>query len=270
MESIDCIICNSSNLSDYKKIQDTHDLNTFFNLSKCDCGFIFLNPRPDENEISKYYDELYLPHTSKKSFFNMIYNLIQKVTFFWKWAILRKKSYKLNSLLDIGGGSGNFSKFLKNKGVNAYNYDPYFKNDANISTDRKYDVITLWHSLEHIHDIKKIFSKINSSLSNKGVLYIAIPNHDAYERSYFEEKWVAYDTPRHLYHFNPETISTLLNLYGFCIIKEYSMLQDTAFNIFLSKKNSILKKYIILVKSIFMILFNKKISSSLLYVCRKK
>ena len=102
------------------------------------------------------------------------------------------------------------------------------------------------------------------------MLYIAVPNYLAYERSYFGVSWAAYDIPRHLYHFKPETITKLLNKYNFEIVNYHSMIQDTFFNIFLSKKSNILKKIYVLFVSILVIIFNKERSSSLLYICKRK
>ena len=271
MESIHCIICNSNNTSDYKKFKDVHDDNGSFTLVKCECGLIFLNPRPNQKEISKYYNESYLPYNKKKTLFIKFYNFIQKITFFWKWRILKKNSCTFTNVLDIGGGAGSFCDYLENKNIQSVNYDPYFnKTDNNDVSLDKYDVITLWHSLEHIHDIKEVFFYIDSKLKNNGFLYIAIPNHSAYERSYFGNSWIAYDIPRHLYHFNQETATKLLGLYGFSVVKTYSMIQDTFFNILLSKNLNIFKKIYILLKSLIVISFNRKKSSSLLYVCKRK
>ena len=270
MESIHCIICNSNHTSDYKKFKDTCNSNVFFTLVECECGLIFLNPRPDQEEISQYYDESYLPHTNKKTLFTNLYNFIQKITFFWKWRILKKNSQTFSNLLDIGGGAGAFCDYLENKDIQSDNYDPYFNKggENRVSLDC-YDVITLWHSLEHVHDTKKLFSYIDSKLKKNGLLYIAIPNHDAYERSYFGNSWIAYDVPRHLYHFSEETTNKLLNLYGFSVMRKYSMMQDTFFNVLLSKNLNVFKKMYVLLKSLIVISFNKKKSSSLLYVCKR-
>ena len=273
MESIHCIICNSSKSSDYLIFQDTLN-DHIFNLVKCKCGLIFLNPRPDNIEMTKYYNEVYLPHLNeRKKIFDKVYSFIQKFTFKWKLKIIERYSGKFNSVLDIGGGSGTFCKYLQNKNKFARNYDPYYykedSKDFNDDVD-SYDLITLWHSLEHMHDIDSIFSDINVKLKENGFLYIAVPNHLAYERPYFDVSWSAYDIPRHLYHFKPETISKLLNKYNFEIVNYHSMIQDTFFNIFLSKKFNILKKIYILFVSVLVIFFNKEKSSSLLYICKRK
>ena len=158
------------------------------------------------------------------------------------------------------------------KNISALNYDPNTGATVNFSDSslkRKFDIITLWHSIEHVHDIKKLFKQIEFLLKEKGLLFIAIPNHDAYEReNFFIDDWVAYDIPRHLYHFNTQTFERLLEKNKFIIKKSYSMYQDTLFNILMSSnnKNPIRLLYRIFYSIIF-IFFNKKKSSSLLFVC---
>ena len=71
------------------------------------------------------------------------------------------------------------------------------------------NIISMWHSLEHIHDIEGIFNLIDAKLTADGTLIIAVPNINAYERKFFKSSWIAYDSPRHLYHFNPDSIKTV-------------------------------------------------------------
>ena len=275
MESISCIICGSDNNSNYKKIKDILNPLLTFNIVKCHCGFLYLNPRPDSKEISKYYDDSYFPYTKNKKAINLLYKWIKKITFFWKYKILLKHYPFCNKLLDYGGGTGDFSSYMTNKNISALNYDPNTGSAVNLSDSslkRKFDIITLWHSIEHVHDIKKLFKQIKFLLKEKGLLFIAIPNHDAYEReNFFIDDWVAYDIPRHLYHFNTQTFERLLEKNKFIIKKSYSMYQDTLFNILMSSndKNPIRLLYRIFC-SIISIFFNKKKSSSLLFICKKQ
>ena len=114
MELVNCIICNSGKFSTYLKINDGSNAANVFDLVKCRCGLILLNPRPDSIEISKYYDKTYLPHLGqKKTLFNRIYRFVQKLTFKWKINILKRHSGDFYNVLDIGGGSGTFCTYLK-------------------------------------------------------------------------------------------------------------------------------------------------------------
>ena len=113
MEIINCIICNKDKFVDHISFQKSNS-DDIFNLVKCECDFIYLNPRPDSKEISKYYNNKYVPHLiESKSFFYSLYKFVQKFTFKWKLKIIEKNSRKINSVLDIGGGSGAFCEFLR-------------------------------------------------------------------------------------------------------------------------------------------------------------
>ena len=267
METIKCPICCSSNYSHYAYLNDrlNIDENIKFNLVRCKCNLIFLNPRPSEEEISKYYkSNNYSPH-SENSF---LYKLAQKVSFFWKYHLIRKYKNKC-TILDYGSGKGDFSSYMTLKGFKVDNYEPIL-NSKNTIKDN-YDIISMWHSLEHIHDLANCFSKINNHLKDKGFLIIAVPNIDAIEKKYFKENWCAYDAPRHLYHFNEKTISKLLDKYNFKIVNIRNILQDTFYNIYLSldKKNFLYFLYFSFF-SLIKILLNSKNSSSKLYICIKK
>ena len=120
-----------------------------------------------------------------------------------------------------------------------------------------------------MHNVDQVFETINKHLEKNGMLYIAVPNFSANERKYMRYNWPAYDIPRHLYHFTPDTIKRLLKKQNFEIVKYYSMFQDTFFNVLVSKDNNFLKKIYILLKSLIIICFNKEKSSSILYVCKR-
>ena len=275
MESISCIICGSDDNSNYKKFTDPLNSSLVFNIVKCACGFIYLNPRPDSKEISQYYSKSYLPYSNGKKILGLFYKGVKKITFFWKYKILLKYKPMCKNILDYGGGIGDFSSYLLNRDISAINYDPHTKGNINPFDplfNKKFDIITFWHSLEHIHNIKKTFSQIDFMLKKHGFLLIAIPNHDAYERKFFfNDTWIAYDAPRHLYHFNINTFERLLKKNKFIIEESYSMYQDTFFNILMSSTNkNPIKLFYRVFLSIISIFFNKKLSSSLLFVCRKQ
>ena len=275
MESVNCIICGSDNNSIYKKIKDKLNPLFVFNIVKCNCGFIYLNPRPDSNEISKYYNNSYLPYSKEKAVLVYIYRIIRKITFFWKYKMLLRFNSSFRDLLDYGGGTGDFSSYLINKNISAVNYDPHTVDDmdlADSSLKKKFDIITLWHSIEHMHDLVKTFDEISFLLKEKGFLFIAIPNHDAYERKFFfRDTWIAYDPPRHLYHFNSQTFKKILKKNKFIIENSYRMYQDTFFNILMSSTSrNPVKLFYQILKSIIYIYRNKNFSSSLLFVSRKQ
>ena len=276
MESINCPICNSTNFSFYLNLKDRFNIsNEEFSLVKCECLFIYLNPRPNELEINKYYNsKAYSPHNKVSVF----YKAAQYFSFKWKFNLIKKYTNKKNKILDYGSGKGEFADYLNRRNFQVNTYDPILdnKNSTNIiNEEQKYNIITLWHSLEHIHNLNRALKKIKKSLNKKGYIFLAIPNIDAIEKIFFNKGWVAYDAPRHLYHFNEDTLSKLLAKYDFKILQSKTIFQDTFYNIYLSiqSKNLIIKLvkfvYISLI-SFFTILFNNNKSSSKLYICTKK
>ena len=164
---------------------------------------------------------------------------------------------------------GDFSSYMNKKGFSVDSYEPILNSKNEIKSS--YNIITMWHSLEHIHDLEASFETINNNLKDNGYLIIAVPNLDAAEISYFNEKWAPYDAPRHLYHFNFNSINNLLDKYGFKIIKHKMVLQDTFYNVYLSlKKRSYIYFIYAFFLSIFKILLNSNKASSKLYICIKK
>jgi len=284
MEKINCLICSSDLSTHFISLKDRFNItDEKFSLVKCSCGFVYLNPRPDKKNIIKYYNsKKYDPH-NKVGF---SYRFIQKISFNWKFFIIKKlfKNKKI-SILDYGAGKGDFSSFLNKKKYNIDIYEPFLNNlnlnqNIKVYIDNKniassYKLITFWHSLEHVHDLKELFDITQKKLDKNGYLMIAVPNLNAVEKSYFNENWAPYDSPRHLYHFTYKSMNSLLNKHGFKIVDYKPMYQDTIYNIFLSLDGTSIFNYVKLcyysIISIFKILFfNKKASSSILYICKRK
>ena len=290
MEKINCIICDNNKTVPFIKLRDRLSQNQeTFQLVKCECGFVFLSPRPDSGEISVYYQySEYDPHTSgTDNNRNKIYQLVQRFTMQWKQQKITS-FYRSGKLLDIGGGKGEFAAYMASRGWDVVCQDR-LTDKLNMNTSREiksvvdltniedegcFDVITLWHSLEHIHDIPKLYFQINRLLSTKGILLIAVPNLQAPERSFYSNKWAAFDAPRHLYHFHAGSIMSLCKKYKFRVLKKNSLFQDTPYNILLSmpKYNPlhIIKGILIFIYSFFITLLRgPDYSSSILIICRK-
>ena len=189
--------------------------------------------------------------------------------------------------MDIGGGKGKFADFFHEKEEwDVTLQDCIFDferressisfvtelSDLNRST--KFDVITLWHSLEHIHNIKYLFESVHNLLEDYGIMMIAVPNMNAPERSFYKHNWAPFDAPRHLYHFNLDRLNALCRKNGYDIIQKYSLFQDMPYNVLLSMPSY---SPLQLIKATFVICFSflytlcagPEFSSSLLIVCRK-
>ena len=275
MENVDCIICNSNTNVKVNTFSLPKDI--LFTLVKCKCDFIFLNPRPDINSIKKYYDSQYLSDKERNSFY---YRLLQNISFRWKYRLIKSIFSDYNgTLLDLGGGDNSFSNFISKKNWTAYSYDinnnKFTLSDVLRLKDNSIDLITLWHSIEHFHNIDEIFSIIQNKLKPNGCLMVACPNINAAEISILKNNWVAYDIPRHLYHFTPDTLNSYMKKFSFSIISKKIMFQDIIFNIFLSLRdyNLALRLFyfiFIFFYSLANIFFNIDKSSSYTYICKKK
>ncbi len=155
-----------------------------------------------------------------------------------------------------------------NTGSNIMNQKDFFK------SEQKYDVITLWHSLEHLYDLKQYLQKISISLNANGVIIIAVPNYNSYDAVYYKQDWAAYDTPRHLYHFSFKAIEVLFNEYGYKITNYKQMPFDPFYVSLLSemsvrKKHNIIKALWIGWKSYLKGRIYANRGSSVLYVFKK-
>ena len=277
MKSYNCYICKTSNSKPYVTIKDSLNIN-LYTIAQCDCGFCFVNPRPSEKELNKYYcTDDYLPHSKGKGLLFLLYRIVQKISFYNKFLLLRNLIKEKITHLDYGGGDGRFSNYVNSKkNATSLFYDPYYK--KSLDTDLKkneYNIITLWHVLEHAYDLDILFENIEKSLEKRGKLVVAVPNFDSLERNIYKENWAAYDLPRHLYHFNNISLDKLLRSKGYKIICKKRMLFDT---FYISILSSMKISNISVIKSLFVALFivikviikGPEFSSSLLYVCEKE
>ena len=276
MEKIRCIICNSYNDSPFITLDDNKlSITHTFELVECnECKLIYLNPRFNNEQIKSFYGNDYIPH--KKTFLtfkDQLYNICQKITFKWKKKIISKYKKFPGYLLDVGSGNNKFADYMTFNKWKTTTYDTFIYDSNNITklddiSNNFFDIVTLWHSLEHIHDVELLFNNIIRILKKDGFILIACPNINAIERKIIKNKWIAYDVPRHLYHFSSKSLKKLLEKYNIEIIDIYRMPQDTVFNITMSFKNRYLYKIVLIIYSLLLSLIFKRRSSSLLYMCK--
>ena len=252
----ECPVCSSDNIKNHKVVKDHSISQESFVIMKCaNCNFQFTNPRPDQDNIGKFYEsEDYISHTNKgNNPINIIYKLVRNYSTQNKIKLIKKISKKDKAkILDYGTGTGFFLNAIKEKGWKTVGVEPDQRARENAEKligqkiyadlkeiellDNKYDVITLWHVLEHIHDLNQVFSTLKSLLKEKGKIIIAVPNIDSLDNKIYKEDWAAYDVPRHLYHFNKETLSTFALKHGMKVKNVYPMKFDSYYISMLSEK----------------------------------
>jgi len=279
MESIKCILCDSDdNFTSTITVSDRFCPSEKYTIQKCKCGMVLLNPRPDSKEIHKHYEKSnYDPQTRNSSLLSFFYGAAQIINNRNKRGLIYKY-FKKGSLLDYGGGDGQFQAYMSKNYWDVDIYEPYLKHDS-ISEDlqdktrnKYYDVVTMFHSLEHIHDIHNSLQNVKKVMKDQGILVIAVPNYDAYEKPFFKEDWIAYDAPRHLYHFDSNSIDRLLKKNGFELKESYPMYLDTFYNIIMSTNNkfrSIMKIIYLNFITLYNIYKDNKRASSMMLIYQK-
>ena len=242
-------------------------------------------PVPKRGEMYKYYtSKNYHPHSlNKRNLLTSIYSVVRKYMHRKRLVWMKSDLNKNKSVLDYGCGSGDFVKYLRKKSINAYGYDPNAEFNAieetNFLTNRetwknkKYDIIVLWHVLEHVHNPFFLIQLLKKRLNKKGKIFIAIPNFKSFDSKYYGKYWAGYDTPRHLWHFSRKSIHLIAKKYNFKIFKEKSLYLDSIYVSYLSEKQKgsyfpIFLGSVIGFISIFKSLFTKE-SSSFLFVFNK-
>ena len=253
-----CPICHSESLTDFLSTADHFGTQESFSLKKCpSCNGLSTSPQPNEEEIIPYYKaNNYISHGEDPSkVLSFIYKTIQKINFHFKKNILLKHSPQKN-ILDYGCGTGEFLKYLKNKGWESHGIEPD-EQAKQLATakgveiidlqdlNKNYDIISLFHVLEHIHQLHETIEKLISHLSADGHLVIALPNYRSHDAEHYHQYWAGYDVPRHLYHFSTTTVNELFQKFGLKIVQQYPMYFDSYYVSLLSEEYKTGKKRIL-------------------------
>ncbi len=293
---VDCQICGSDKNVPFLTVPNRFKIEETFYLVKCGrCGLVFLNPRPQPEFMALHYEEdNYQPHQlADESFFDKIYKFLRNWNIRYKRYLI-ERYFRNVSLLDFGCGSGEFLLAMKNSGwqVSGVESAPKARTitknlmlnvkDNIEGFDNKFDVITLWHVLEHIYDLHNLIENLKARLKNDGIIVVAAPNLRCIDAQKFGPNWAAYDAPRHLCHFSPKEIYKIFKMYDLHIIDYRTLFIDTWYNSLLSlqlesdlhgKKypwSGMVKFGTIAFLSTFMETIVPFYSSSLIYVIKKR
>ena len=277
----------------YLHLKDYFLTNEDFQIKKCDdCGFRYTYPKPDENTIGSYYEsEEYISHSNaKKGIVNTIYQTVRKHALKNKTNLIR--NYKKDGkVLDIGCGTGEFLNALSQNGfitngiepnnsarnfaIENYNLDIKGEKEISSFENNSFDVITMWHVLEHVYNLEERVEQIQKLLKPDGVLVVAVPNPDSYDAKKYEKFWAAYDVPRHLYHFGQNDIKNLFGKFSFELVKTIPMKFDSYYVSLLSEKykngsSRFIQAFVNGLKSNLYAGSHQKNYSSLIYILKPK
>ena len=251
-----CPVCGSGDIKNVLLTKDYTCSNENFVIAECNgCTLRFTQDVPDAASIGTYYkSENYISHTnSSQGLINRLYQSVRKRTLKKKRKLIEKETgINKGSMLDVGSGTGAFVSIMKQSGWQVTGLEP--DADARSVCKQVYDIelapinqlfelppssfdaITLWHVLEHVHDLTGYLAQLKSLLKQDGKLFIAVPNYRSMDAAIYAAHWAAYDVPRHLYHFSPASMRLLMEKHGLKVLAYKAMWYDSFYVSMLSSK----------------------------------
>lgn len=289
----DCPVCERGALHHYLDVKDFSISQEEFELVECEsCGLRITQNHPDLFTIGPYYEsDDYISHTNTaKGLVNQLYHKVRSYMLGQKQKLV-EECHRGGKLLDIGTGTGYFLSHMKKSGWEVTGLEPdagarkiakeeFGLNVEDIDTlynldEKSFDVVTMWHVLEHVHALNEDLAQISKLIRDEGWLIIAVPNPTSSDAARYGKFWAGYDVPRHLWHFSPESMTLLLEKHGFELRNTKGMPFDAFYVSMLSEKykdsplgvvTGSLAGLVTNIKA----LSNTHQSSSLIYIGRKR
>lgn len=286
-----CPVCGQTALQSHLTVADHAQSRETFELVRCPaCHLVLTQDAPDSACIGPYYDfPEYVSHTdTQQGLFFRLYHWIRSYMVGRKAKWIQRWARTPGKLLDYGCGTGFFLHHMVQEGwqgiglevnenARKYAHDKWqlevFAPERLADFRENFDVISLWHVLEHVHTLKLTVAQLVKALKPGGILVVAVPNYTSYDARYYGKDWAAYDVPRHLWHFAPKSMEKLMS--GLVAVTKRSMPFDAYYVSLLSEKyrhasglgrlRGLLVATIANIKAI----FNPTKSSSVIYVFQK-
>lgn len=288
-----CSCCGSENFLPVLTATDHSVSGEQFPILECSaCGFRITGNAPDAEHIGPYYvSEDYISHTNtSRGLINQLYQWARVFTLRQKKKLITSITRKsTGNLLEVGAGTGYFAATMQNAGWQVTALEPdagareiarqraglqllpsehLFELPAN-----QFDVITLWHVLEHVHELSAYLQNFQRLLRKDGHLIIAVPNYTSPDAQHYGAHWAAYDVPRHLYHFSPNAMRKLLAAHRMEVVAIKPMWLDAFYVSLLSEKyakggNNMISGFLQGALSNIRAFMKGKNTSSLIYIAR--
>lgn len=249
-----CPWCESQKTQTYLWVKDEFLSKEDFQINEChNCGLLFTQPRPSKDKIGEYYksDEYYSHQENKKGLIPNIYELIKHINLKKKWKTAAN-NMQSGKILDIGCGVGDFLHIMEEKGWETTGIEP--SEDAKKIArkrvkakilapeeiaeleDESQDLITMWHVLEHVDDLKSEVYHLHRLLKKGGRLVLALPNFQSFDAQHYKRFWAAYDVPRHLNHFSKKSITKIFSNSALKLTKTDKLIWDAFYISYMSEQ----------------------------------
>ena len=218
------ILMNLSNTKHFLNVKD-HSVSqeTFELLHDEELDMLITHPQPSLEKLPSYYESVdYISHTDgNKSLFEKMYQFVKAIALKNKLKLINSQSSK-GRILDIGAGVGDFLTVAKNDGWETIGIEPNdkaktiaknkgvsFAESLSELESNSFDVITMWHVLEHVPNLENQIKELKRLVKPSGTVIIAVPNFKSFDAEYYGKFWAAYDIPIHLWHFSKTAIKKL-------------------------------------------------------------
>ena len=289
-----CPVCAADKIAPQLTAKDYTVSQQQFSIWHCNnCTVRFTQDVPEQNAIGAFYQsDNYISHSdTKKGIVNSLYHLVRSRTLNAKRKlIIDEVGMMKGEILDIGCGTGAFLNTMKTAGwgitglepddtaikkaAELYNIQAQLPEKLFELKPSTYHAITMWHVLEHVHELHAYIKQLHNLLTPQGKIFIAVPNYTSYDAGLYNEHWAAYDVPRHLYHFSPQSMQHLLAQYSLTLIAIKPMWYDSFYVSMLSEKykngkGNIIKAFWNGLVSNLKAMGDKKKCSSVIYIIAK-
>lgn len=249
-----CPWCGSDKAQINLWLRDEFLTKEDFHICEClNCGLLYTMPRPSKDKIGAYYksEEYYSHQENTKGFIPKVYERVKKTNLKHKYK-LATNGLNVGKLLDIGCGVGDFLHTAEMHGWKCTGVEPsedakaiaqkrmqgeiFSSEELENMPDGCFDLITMWHVLEHVDDLKWQVEQLRRLVKPDGRIVIALPNYKSYDGQYYKELWAAYDVPRHLNHFNKTTLAKIFKTSGLELIKMDKLKWDAYYISYMSEQ----------------------------------